>query len=129
MYRTTRKHFKQFKSECRYWLNAFGLLGWCVSFFHEMEPDGNLAWESHNVPGRIASLGLSTEWEQLEPNKHEIRRVAFHEVCELLLARLDTEAKYRFAVEDNINEARHAVIRTLEHVVWECHEHGGMSNV
>lgn len=126
IFKTTEKHFKLFKPECDYWIQAFGLIDWEIHYFHETDPDRNLAWESHNVTNRIASMGLSAEWKRPKPTKYMIRKVAFHEVCELLLARLDTEAKFRFATEDNVNETRHAVIRVLEKIVWEReHTNGG----
>jgi hypothetical protein len=118
IFKTTKKHFKLFKRECRKWIRTFGLHGWEVYYFHEEDGDNHRAWASYKAVGRVCSLCLGTTWETIKPTKRHIRLAAFHEVCELLLARLSTEAKYRFASEEVVDEASHEVIRILEKVIW-----------
>ncbi len=120
IFRTTKKHFKLFKCECRKWIRIFGLYGWEVYYFHEDDGTDHRAWASYKTTGRVCSLCLSTNWGTMYPTKRLVRLAAFHEVCELLLARMNTEAKYRFASEEVVDEAAHEVIRVLEKVVWGC---------
>jgi hypothetical protein len=121
MFKTTKKHFRVFKSECAYWIRTFGLIDWEVYYFHENNSDNDRAWLTQKVVGRVCGLFLGKNWGSIKPTKRLVRLAAFHEVCELLLTRLDIEAKFRFALEDNVNEARHAVIRVLEKVIWEAY--------
>ena len=119
IFRTTTKHFKQFKRECRKWIRIFGLYGWEVYYFHEDDGAGRRAWASYKAIGRICIMCLNRNWKTVKPTKRLVRLAAFHEVCELLLARVNTEAKYRFASEEVVDEASHEVIRVLEKVLWE----------
>jgi hypothetical protein len=52
------------------------------------------------------------------PGEAGIRLVAFHEVCELLLARMLICATARYVSRDEIEEAKHEIIRTLENVLF-----------
>ncbi len=119
-FRTTKKHFKLFKSECERWLQTLGLIDWDVYYSNETDLDGNWAWAAPNIEARIVTLGLSREWGRWKPTKRRVREVAFHEVCELLIAPLDAEARARYANEARINETRHEIIRVLEKVIWEA---------
>jgi len=65
-------------------------------------------------------MGLSKDWTDALPlNNKEIRRCAFHEVCELLLGNLRDIAGSRFILEREIDEQVHIIIRTLENVIFE----------
>lgn len=58
-------------------------------------------------------FGMGKEWDGTKPTVKNIKEAARHEVCEVLLTRLDTEAKSRYATLDAINEARHAIVQRL----------------
>lgn len=125
MFKTTKKHFRMFKCECEKWIAIFGLKGWEVVYFHEDDTeDEGRGWASYKVTGRVCSMGLARTWKGICPTKHGVQFVAFHEVCELLLARLMTEAKYRFTSEEVVDEAAHEIIRVLEKVLWEREYNG-----
>jgi len=119
MFKTTEKHFHIFKRECSKWICEFGLKGWEVVYFHEDDEEEGRGWASYKVTGRVCTMGLARTWKGMCPTKQRVRFVAFHEVCELLLARLMTEAKYRFTSEEVVDETAHEIIRVLEKVLWE----------
>lgn len=50
----------------------------------------------------------------LEADEREIRRIAFHEVCEGLLSELQQLSRSRFILEREIAAATHRVIRRME---------------
>jgi hypothetical protein len=54
------------------------------------------------------------------PGETFIRRVAFHEVCEVFMARMHICAAARHVTREEIDEARHEIIRTLEHVIFDA---------
>jgi len=65
----------------------------------------------------MSVLKLDVEWEEM-PERNEIKRVAFHEVCELLLASLGWMAKERFN-SDEVDEKIHEIIRRLENTIFK----------
>ena len=120
--KTTKAHFKIFKTECEKWLDFFSLRSWDVGYQHENSKGntGWVGWCATSWTDRTATLGLAVDWD-IKPENYEIRKTAFHEVGELLLSRLNTEAIVdRCPTEkDNIAEQRHAIIRRLEHSVFK----------
>ncbi len=119
VYKTGKRHFKVFCDEARKFIDIFGLAGWEVYFEHKKYLSTELAVCITDQQGRTCTISLSPEWVELKPTDLEIRKAAFHEVCELLLSRLNTFAKDRFVRESQIDEESHSIIRTLERVLWE----------
>lgn len=122
-YKTTETHFKVFKTECEKWIDRFNLRSWAIYYRHENHEKNTdwVAWRSFDLTGRIATLGLSLDWSNKKPDENEVRKSAFHEVCELLLARLEAEALVDTCMtqKNDIEEQKHAIIRRLEYGVWE----------
>ncbi len=119
VYKTTKRHFKLFCDEARKFIDIFGLAGWEVYFEHKKYISDALALCVTDQQGRTCTIALSTEWVELKPTDLEVRKAAFHEVCELLLSRLNTFAKDRFVRESQIDEESHSIIRTFERAFWE----------
>jgi len=121
---TTDEHFNVFREEANKWLDVFGLKGWGVRVLHtdEGKPSGAKAWLSAKYCDRIASICMAKTWEHPianPPTDENIRRDAFHEVCELLLEPMDVLAGSRNWDREEFDAARHAVVRILENVIWE----------
>ena len=118
--KTHKKHFEIFKAEAGRWLAFWGMVDWEVSYRHVDLLEYNcLACCWANVEGRLLSLQFSTQWEDSRPlDRHEISKVAFHEVCEGMLAELGAMAE-RYVVQGEVARATHGVIRRLENVVFE----------
>ena len=120
---TTKKQFEIFKQEVLVWLDFFGMKGWQVHFLHK-KTDAR-ARIIFNCVGRIATFVLSADWSELEGiqfTDHDIRKCAFHEVCELFLGRLNDMATQRFNLDElDVEEEIHQIIRTLENVIFEHH--------
>lgn len=122
-YKTTKKHFKLFKRECRYWLDRFDLGSWEAHFVHgeSDHPDTNnsRAWFYTNWTGRLFTIGLSSKWN-LDIKKKGLSKCAFHEVCEILLGRLHINSDIDACPtqKDDNDEVTHAIIRRLEKAIW-----------
>ena len=125
-YTTTGEHYKVFIAECNKWINKFHLRSWRISFENKDNPEvpDSFAWCMYNLKGRISTLGLSISWGHVEPTIIDLKKSAFHEVCELLLARLEAEALVDTCPtqKSDIEEHKHAIIRRLEYAVWEGSE-------
>lgn len=117
-YKTTADHFKLFKKEFKKWVDIFGLKGWEVEYKHTPSGD-SLAWMNADLVGRVATIGLAPVWERTKTTTHEIKKCAFHEASELLLYKMRSLAKYRYATLYEIDEENHNIIRTLEGVIFE----------
>ncbi len=110
------KDFELFKKSIYKWLDYFGLKKWDVSLFYEeydMESNANIVW---NYSNKIVSFYLNPNLDKDE----DIDKLAFHEVVELLLAKLrnySLNTKYVISDEE-VDASIHTVIRTLENTLY-----------
>ncbi len=125
-YRTS-KTFKVFKEEVDYWIKFFGLSNWYIrtvfrsgedEFFpFEIERD---AWSIINHKDHMALICLNKRnlnIKELE-TEYEIREIAFHEVCEVLLYPLSLLAEDTYS-ESVIVKNTHIIINHLENSVFK----------
>ena len=138
-HQTTAEHFAIFKEECQRNIEQFGLLDWCVDFAHKRLADDERALCCFHNAGKVVTITLSTEWDETyEPNDYVVRRAAFHEACELLLAEAHSVALNHSELTitqryNAISTALHAVIRRLENrwghkenvLKWDTHRDTG----
>lgn len=115
---TSKSHFKLFKKEVQRWVKRLGLTGWHLEYTHDQDLfDSSPALVQISVVDRIATFHLNEEWE-IPVTEALVKKAAFHEVCELLLARFDFLATSRFCMKEEVDEERHAVIRILENMMF-----------
>lgn len=98
----------------------FGLLDWEIyTILDDPERgDSMRGWMQGNFEDRIATIGLSPDWSgSYLKNNFEIAKVAFHEVCELMLSDLGSLAE-RSVRKGIVDEETHKIIRKLENVVF-----------
>lgn len=115
--KTTKADLEYFESECRRWLDFFGMKGWAVSYEHNADEECK-AQAGWSISGRMARFFLAEDWGSDQITRVELSRCAFHEVCELLFAELSDMAK-SWVCDQEVFRATHSIIRTLENVVWE----------
>ena len=115
--KTTSAHFRIFERECRKWIKIFGLYDWEVFIQHnKIESRAEI---NYNLRNKLATITFSKEWTNYNHIPvQDIRLTAFHEVMELMLARLVVVGRSRWVDESESDEASHDVIRRLEHVVF-----------
>jgi hypothetical protein len=120
MYEITNKQFKIYKKEAKKWIKHFGLYGWTVKYAINKELLGDgLAGVLPDLDARTVVFLINEEWG-IPPNKKDIRLVAFHEVCELMLFRLRTLAKARYVQSEfDIDEEIHNIIKILENRMFK----------
>jgi hypothetical protein len=121
-YDLTDKHFEIFVTEFKYWLCKYSLNNWeyVFNFSPDGDHDGARAHIYRDHPSRICLVFLNTVWEGTEPTEQNLRHVAFHEAAEMLLSKLNDLVNSRSVVKDELEEAVHVVIRTLENTHWQC---------
>ena len=118
---TTKKDFELFKKECEKWVEVLGLHGFEFRYGHlycgdESDTFADATWE--NVP-RSVFINLYENWpDGYEKNTTEIKLAAFHEVLHVFIGKLSNLARARYIKEREVEEAEHAIIRTLERVLF-----------
>lgn len=114
--KTTGKDFELFKKECLFWINYFGLKDWHVVFHHDILEEDNFAAQCDTtLAQRHSTIFLNKELsdDTYPLTDEDIKQIAFHEVCELLLRKLRTLGENRYATEIEIYEATHEIISVL----------------
>jgi len=112
----TEKQIQYFVKDVQRWCRFFSIADYQVKVSEDDSEDvQGSCWA--NVSNRVAVISINPEWDY-EPTNKDISRVAFHEVCELLLMEFGTLAETRFVEQQSLEIARHRVIRTLENVIW-----------
>ena len=121
-YKTTPEDFQIFQEAVAYWQRRLGLLDWYIYTRHKTRDRDAQASCYPDLAGRCATLYLSRVLHNYDdpPGETFIRRMAFHEVCEVLMARMLICAVARYVTREEIDEARHEIIRTLEHVIFDA---------
>jgi len=118
----TLKQFELFKNDALKWLEYFGMKDWSF-YFEQRKLDGNRAECSFDCVSCVATISLGTSWDEQSKEfvtDDIIKRTAFHEVCELLLSRLNIMVSQRYNLNEGaVEEERHRIIRILENVLWE----------
>jgi hypothetical protein len=116
-YTTNDAHFHYFKQSCNKWQEKLSLCGWEIIYRH-IEDSKNVAWEEANIDARCATISLNKSWREIKPTKRELNLTAFHEICELLLERIDRLARAYYA-DSIIDEPRHEIINVLQKTIWQ----------
>jgi len=115
---TTAKDFKVFVDECRYWIEVYGLKGWHWNFYHneQLSCEGGRASYAYNQAGRVVAVFLTPNWDDDEISEYNIRVAAYHEICEIMLAKISNIAQNRSYDETALEDAQHEIIRSFENV-------------
>lgn len=114
---TTEEDFMFYISEFKRYQTTFNLLDWEVNYQWEAMNDCRACIQI-NVEGKMATTCFNKEYDVVY-DEAEVSKCAFHECMELFLGTLTCKGSQRFIREDEIEEATHTVIRTLENVLWE----------
>ena len=120
MAKTTKSDFNLFKKESEKWIDIFGLKGFEFRFHHEnIHDDDALADSYWDTQGRCCIIALYKNWPDRYPKTDmEIRLAGFHEIAHVFIGKLGNLANARFIKEREIEEEQHAIIRTLEGVLF-----------
>ena len=122
-FRVSQAHFKIFKKAVYDWVDNYGLKEWLITISLGLSIE---CMEHFNNPPEAvcepdldamqANIALNDTWPN-EPTRERLKEAAFHEVTELLLAPMNILASERYTTEDQIDQARHAIIQRLYNVV------------
>jgi len=122
-YKITQKEFNIFKNEFLYWADIYGLKGWEFIFKCENDPE-NRASILRELESRIVIVSIANEWVGLPPDEFNLKRVAYHECCELLLSKLVDLCLDRSITEKQVVEEVHNLIRIFENYHFDRNYRG-----
>jgi hypothetical protein len=121
-YTLTDEHFDIFVEEFNYWVSRYSLNNWEFHFYFGLDDSQDESARAvifRDHPGRICLVFLNSTWVGTEPTEELLRHSAYHEACEMLLSKLNDLAQSRSCLREELEEAIHSVIRTLENTHWE----------
>lgn len=102
------------------WVKYFGLADYEVSIHgsDRNEIRGSCNWHPIDDSAQMLSICYGKGWLKKKNLKdQEINRVAFHEVCEGMLSKLNQLCHERFIQKREIQTAVHEVVRRLENAI------------
>jgi len=123
--KTDESDFLLFQKECWKWINYFGLKNWEWNFTHEENTAFATYWVS--VTDRACTINLNTEFDdegvKMQSGKEAvIKSSAFHEVMEILLAKLGCLVLPSPAnpnPQSDVRGATHEIIRIFENTIYK----------
>lgn len=120
--KVTEEQFKLFTKFSEQWRLRLGLTDWDVYYVHKKVDDvyARTNWDNG---GRIATITLSTVWDEIRPlNNRELEKVACHEMLHVALADIVAHGEARYITGEGLERAEHTLIRRLEYAVFEYNE-------
>ena len=108
--KTTKKDFERFKGAFRWWQERLGLTDYRTDFFHGGLEPHEAGYCETDIENCVAKVSFAPACDNV-PEK-----TGRHEALELLLAELWILGQYRWVRRDELEAARHRVIRRLENV-------------
>jgi hypothetical protein len=117
--RTTNEHFEIFAEKCREWINLLSLGDWDIDILHENNLDmpHALATTEGHLLQHHGIIRFGRSWPKEYLNDEQIKRIALHEVIELMLIELRILAESRFLQPEEIDRSVHTIIQRLTNML------------
>lgn len=124
---TLQQKIQFFTNEVQYYIEYFGLVDWKL-FVNEIDKEEVIKEKElcatcyvGDIENRTVAISYNKDWIDEENCLKTISQVAFHEVMELMLSKLNAFSNSRefFIPESIITEEIHKIIRTLENKVFK----------
>lgn len=116
-FRTTKRHFSLFRSECERCIKLYRIVGWRADYLHD-KCEGARAECRSDAKHQVVVFALSTEWgDQVRPTDALVRQAARHEVIHLIVDKLNEISQFRFVTRDEHQHALESTVRHLEEIL------------
>ncbi len=115
-----KKQIKFFNKYVKYYQKKLNLLNWDIHILSQDKPGARASayWTFYN---KTCSICWSESWIEKNPSKKEIKKVAFHEICEIFLSEI-TDKLNRYYSENITEGIIHNIIRTLENTLLKTYK-------
>ena len=122
---STKKYFKAFVKEAKYWVKRFGITSWEVTVEASTDDEDAYLVDNRAVcliqdDGRIVTILYNLEWD-IEPNHYNVRKYAFHEVYHVLGFAVYPSCFNELSEYDKkqIRDGEHKIIRVMENTMFK----------
>lgn len=112
------KYFTEFKCWFIHYQMLFGLLGYQVYFICEPMDDCYAHIDVSNGK-QVATVTFNANIPFGDHTDKNIRELALHEALHLLLSRIESNARWRYASSEEIGESIEEVVVKLEKLIGE----------
>lgn len=117
-YELNNTDYKIFKEEILFWQNYYGLKTYEIATF--FENIGNFRAEATtDHESMISVVILNKKWDATIPDDYNIRKAAYHEICEIMLSKLVEIARSRTTTSEQIEQVTHEIIKIMENTHFE----------
>jgi hypothetical protein len=129
-YQLDRSHYKLFCSYTRYFAELFAMTSYDIDIQFGGPNTITTARASFwiNEDARSIRVDLTKVWD-INPTPYALARVAYHEILECLLTKIEVYGKRRFCTEEEFEGLIHGVVRSFEgthfELMWEA---GGLKD-
>jgi len=115
-----KTEIEYFKRCAKYWYNYFHMTNWCLQVECLNLEEPAFAMFQGSIPDMHGVITLNQSWPIHMISNLELDRVAFHEVCEMLIYPLTVISEQRFnVIPEGITREVHSIIRVLENTVFK----------
>jgi len=115
--KTTKKEYDAYRGFVKDWIKKLGLLNW--EFHFELgKTDKGMISEAHWIYANKMAIIVFNEEHDMILDDDVLNKIAFHEVCHILLA------GYQYLIENNLSKKEHIdpidhdIIRTFENLYF-----------
>ena len=106
---------RKFKKYCEHYMEKFGIdKEWVVYYSETPVLSNRYAETTYWIDSKVATITLNTA---LDHPEDRLKRMAFHEVCHLVLADIIAMAKSRKFDDELLQTEEHRLINRLENVM------------
>ncbi len=119
MPKTTKKQFEYFKSRFRVYAKVYGITEWDVIFALGTNDPYSAAEVECDMLSMTATVKLNDNLCGHDAELHSIDMDAFHEVWEIILAKLMILASERFTAQEQLESVRHEIISRVQNTHFE----------
>jgi len=117
--KTTKKQFAEFEEACHKWIDFFGLKDWEVDIKHSRLPDEDTNSQvTRDYDAKYACVIFNTDLGN-KFKDDDFKKVAFHEICHILLGELGDLAGRRFITPDELVNQEHTIVHRLCNSVYK----------
>jgi hypothetical protein len=119
--RTTKKDFALFVSFCKEWADLFSLGDWDIDYLHESDKNKpeSISTTTANMQQHHATIRMDKIWPKVYLTSDQLKRIALHEILEIVLMELRILGESRFLADGEIDRVAHIVIQRISNLILE----------
>jgi hypothetical protein len=119
-YELTGRDFAMFSNYIQYFVSMFGLVDYDINLafggVNSISTSRASFWI--NEDAKAIRIDCTPKWD-IKPTPYNLARVAYHEIVECIVSRIEAMGKRRFATEEEFEGVCHSVVRIFENTHFQ----------